>query len=184
MDKFPSEHGVEHSWTAESRPSALSARAIFASLLCMGAVGASALFLMRTETGGHARRQQPELAELRATDAPVVAAISTSTVGPTSTAAPIETSNSTLRPAASSIPIPVATVALTQSATSAPPHRPRPKSVPRVHVYPFPVPDPSTAIREPAPELSAEGTSGTNPYDEVPTTLTTKAAPATIGEDQ
>src|SRR5580658_2214111 len=180
MNDFPD----EHSWTVESRPSALSARAIFGSLLCMGAVGASVLCLLHTEMSGESRSQELEPTKQRSTAAPLLAASSTLTSTAESASASASASTSTLRAAVSSTPIPVATLALPPSTTNAPPRRPHPKSAPRVHVYPFPVPGPlaSTAIpSEPAAEPPAEGTSGTNPYDEAPTPPTTQAAPATIG---
>jgi len=157
-----------------SRPGAIGTKAMLASLLSIGMVGAGALFLTHSLVGNdQSRSQQLVIAEPQAT------AVSNANLPPTSvTRPPIP---SLTRPPASSRNSTAAPVALLTSprTVAARLSRPRPKPLPRWHLYPFPVPAPMAAIPSrgaPTGQVPPEKLSGTNPYDEVPTTTTTRAA--------
>lgn len=160
-----------------SRPGAISTKAMLASVLSMGAVGAGAFFLLHSLVVGGDKGQSGQLvvAEPQAIAAPLATPI------------PIPISSAPPRPPIStsgnSTATPIAVLESPGTVTPAPRSAPRPKPLPRVRPYPFPGPSPLAAISVPsAPkaEPQPEETSGTNPYDEVmATTTTTRAAPPT-----
>jgi hypothetical protein len=160
-----------------SRPGAVSTKAMLASLLSMGAVGAGALFLMHSAVRGDSPSQMLGLAELPATAAPVATLTPTSSPPIASPVAASETSTAT----------PVALPASPRPPAATPPAQLRPRRLPRVRLYPFPVPTPPEAMptqRTLAAQPLPEETSSTNPYDEAPATATTAAAAApTPGAD-
>jgi|HubBroStandDraft_1064217.scaffolds.fasta_scaffold40584_3 hypothetical protein len=157
-----------------SQPGAVGTKAMLASLLSMGVIGAAALFLMHSQVDGDASRsQQLAIAEPQAT------AVSVANLPPTPLPLTHPSVTSLTRPPASSRTSTVVPTAILASPriVSAPPSRPRPK-LPRWHLYPLPVPTPVAAIPSrsaPTAQIPPEDLSDTNPYDEVPATPTTKA---------
>jgi hypothetical protein len=164
-----------------SQPGAIATKAMLASLLSMGVVGAGALFLMHSVVGGDSSRsQQQAVADPRGT------AISAATLPPILPPTPLTlpSTPSIMRPPASSQTSTTAPIAILASPriVPAPLARPRPKPAPHWHLYPLPVPTPlaaTTSQSAPTGQTPPEELPGANPYDEVPATPTTRvAAPA------
>ena len=165
-----------------NRRDGLSTKAVLASLLMMGALGTGGFLLMHSFVRGDGPRSPEQVtAELYA--AGVAGAIS----APPSLIPPPPPPPSPPFFLESPIPTPAAIRAVPPAPTAA--ITSPPKVLVHVHVYPFPVfagqlatPAQGAPSANPLapPTASPEGTSGTNPYGEVPEATTSGARRALV----
>jgi hypothetical protein len=147
----------------------ISAKAVFGSLLTMGAFAAGVLFLMHSLLhGGERPIASVGVAEMQATGDTVATATSawTPTSMPTPTWAPAATASGTWtpKPMAGTDPVP----------------RAQAKSLSHVILYPFPVAPPAARIPTrdvPATEHSTQDTAGPNPCDDVLAAMAASTGP-------
>jgi hypothetical protein len=155
----PGEASTKNDARVAPRLSAISAKAMVASLLVMGSIGAGGLFLMHSLVQGDlSGSQQLGASEPHATVTPIIA------IPPSTSLTAATLAQAPPRQTPPATPSSILTSSRTATTALA---RPQPKPLPRWHLYPFPVPTPlAMTSNQSAPPVRSppEEASDTNTY--------------------